>query len=424
MRASTPTPDALPPGVRSLLYGVICRLNRHPIVLRAIGAAFRLWPFVGGWFGVVARADAVKRVLKRPQSFSNTSHAANLVAGDFLIGMDAGHTYAADKALLMQRLACLANLRADADREAQKIVAELGQKQSFDLIEDYLLWVVFRAIAPVFGEVADGLIGEPGGNADQRELQRQFLLEVRYVAGQLFKGSSSPLRVQRRAELSAASLCARTKRLSRDIRAAWKLPGSCAPDVIERNAMGLAWVSHPVTVQSAALIVQELLGRPGVYRDLRSRAETVGVTKVWHHAGFRDCVRDHVLELMRFRPVFPALVRNVPRATELETGARRNARCRGGGKVTIWSIAALFDPRAVPDSRRFCPHRDWGDESDLRHLMFGYGDRQCPAKDHAVDILTSALIGLLTLPELRFASDGKAIVHDGPMMSRMRLRFA
>jgi len=56
--------------------------------------------------------------------------------------------------------------------------------------------------------------------------------------------------------------------------------------------------------------------------------------------------------------------------------------------------------------------------------MFGYGRRQCPAKDYAVDILTSALIGLLTLPELRLARDeGNAITYEGPLMSRMRMRF-
>jgi cytochrome P450 len=418
MRALTPTPDASPPGVRRLVYAVFCWLNRHPSVLRRFGKLFRGWPSLGHPLGMVARADAVKRALKRPQSFSNTSHAEHLVAGDFLIGMDAGHTYADDKALVKQRLACLGNLPANADQEAQKIVAELGQKKSFDLIENYLLWVVFRAIAPVFGNIGGGVAGHAGGNAYE---QRQFLLEVRYVAGQLFKGNDSPLRVQRRAELAAASLCARTKRVSRDIRKAWDLPGSCASNVMERNAMGLAWVSHPVTVQAAALIVQELLGRAEVYRALREKAKQHGAT-VWTDAGFRDSVRAHVLELMRFRPVFPALARHVPRDTELETGARRNARRRGGGSVLVFSLAALFDPRAVCDSDRFHPDRKWCDE-DLRYLMFGYGDRQCPAKDHAVDAVTSALIGLLTLPELRLAGDGKPIAYDGPMMSRMRLCF-
>ena len=56
--------------------------------------------------------------------------------------------------------------------------------------------------------------------------------------------------------------------------------------------------------------------------------------------------------------------------------------------------------------------------------MFGYGDRRCPAREYAVNILTSALIGLLTMPELRLAhDDGRAIIYDGPLMSRMRVRF-
>jgi len=55
--------------------------------------------------------------------------------------------------------------------------------------------------------------------------------------------------------------------------------------------------------------------------------------------------------------------------------------------------------------------------------MFGYGDRRCPARKYAVDILTSALIGLLTMPELRLSRDnGKAITYDGPLMSRIRMR--
>ena len=178
-------------------------------------------------------------------------------------------------------------------------------------------------------------------------------------------------------------------------------------------------------MQSAALVLQELLSRPRVYRALRSRAAIIGTFEVWQDDEFRKHVRDHVLELMRFRPIFPQLARDVPRDTELETGARRNAQCHGGATVTMWSIGALFDPRAVANSRQFCPHRDWGNHESLRYLVFGYGDRQCPARDYALEILTSALIGFLTLPEARLAhDDGKAIEYDGPLMSRMRVRFA
>ena len=115
-----------------------------------------------------------------------------------------------------------------------------------------------------------------------------------------------------------------------------------------------------MTVQSGALIVQELLERPEVHKDLRAKAAQLG-SAVWQDANFRDLVRNHVLELMRFRPIFPLLARDVPRDTEFETGARRNAPCSGGGKMTVLSIAAMFDPDEVPDSKRFCPSRNWGD---------------------------------------------------------------
>ena len=56
--------------------------------------------------------------------------------------------------------------------------------------------------------------------------------------------------------------------------------------------------------------------------------------------------------------------------------------------------------------------------------MFGYGARQCPARLYAVEILTSALIGLLILPEPRLTHrESKAITYAGPLMSGMRVRF-
>ena len=97
MKVPTSKPDALPPGVRRFLYFVFCWLNRNIIVLRGIGAVLRLFPYAGGWFGVAARASAVRGVMTRPQSFSNTAHAPNLASGEYLIGMDPGPTYAADK---------------------------------------------------------------------------------------------------------------------------------------------------------------------------------------------------------------------------------------------------------------------------------------------------------------------------------------
>jgi hypothetical protein len=257
-----------------------------------------------------------------------------------------------------------------------------------------------------------------GARGDVRDegLKRQYLLEIRYVAGQLLAGGLSTPRFQRRAGACADSLHTRIEGVRGDVAKAWHVSIPSAD--LDRNAIGLAWISHPVTVQSGALVVQELLSRPAIYRDLRELA--AATADVWTDNDFRKTVRDHVLELMRFRPIFPLLTRDVPRDTEFETGGRKNAQCRAGGKLTILSIAALFDKRAVPDSGRFCPHREWQDQ-EFRWMMFGYGDRQCPARHYAVEIITAALIGLLTLPRLQLA---EPIAYDGPLMSRMRMRFA
>ena len=425
MRTVANAPDPTAPGFRRLSYGLFCWLIRTPPVLRGIGWLLRLWPFAGGLFGLVARAYAVKGVLTRPKSFSSTAHAPDLVAGDYLIAMDPGPTYDADRKLLGARLEFLKDVEAVADREAQRLIAELMQARDrpvFDLIDDYLTWIAFRAISPVFGEAADKLAVGAGDIHDQG-LTRQYFMEIRYVAGQLLGGRSSPMEMRGRAELCGDALRARVSAAAVDIRRSWNV--DLPFEAIERNALGLTWVSHPVTVQSAALVLQELLSRPGVYRALRSRAAEIEASEVWQDDKFRKYVRDHVLELMRFRPIFPLLARDVPRDTELETGARRNAQCRGGTTVTMWSIGALFDPHAVANSRQFCPHRDWGNQESLRYLVFGYGDRQCPAKEYALNIITSALVGFLTLPEVRLAhDDGKAIEYDGPLMSRMRVRFA
>ena len=426
MKLSTYEPDALQPGARRLSYGLFCWLNRHTTVLRVIGGLLRRWPAIGGRFGLVARASAVKDVLTRTRSFSNTAHAANMVSGDYLIGMDPGPTYAADRELVHARLAAL-DVPNASDEEAKRRLEILTRSgaRGFDLIEGYLMWVVFHAMKPLFGSATDAVVAgwanASAHGAVDEGLQRQYMLEIRYVAGQLLAGGLATLDLRRRAESCGDALQARIERVSGRIGTAWGVK-SASRD-IERNAVGLAWISHPVTVQSGALVVQELLGRPQVYEQLWARARSLGDC-VWTDAGFRKDVRDNVLELMRFRPIFPLLARDVPRDTELQTGARQNAMCPGGGKVSLLSIAALFDPSVDRDIGRFCPNRDWGSDDPLRYLMFGYGYRQCPARDHAVHILTSALIGLLTLPRLQLArGEGKAITYDGPLMLSMRMRI-
>ena len=229
MKIPTPKPDTLPPGLRRFLYGLFCWLNRHIIVLRRLGALLRHFPFVGGWFGVAARASAVRAVMTRPQSFSNSAHAPNLASGEYLIGMDPAPPmmptrFARRSGWRHWRRRCRpAPIRKPSD--LLQILQNRGT-EPFDLIEDYLMWIVFRAMDPLFGSATDRVAAGAHGNVKDPGLQRQYLMEIRYVAGQLLAGSSATLRVQRRAELCADALRARIAGVSNDIRQAWKVPAS------------------------------------------------------------------------------------------------------------------------------------------------------------------------------------------------------
>lgn len=425
MRAEVGRPDSGPPGLQRLVYFAFCWTIRHPRLLRWIGAVLRSAPRLSP-VPLAARRGAVRKVLTRTSSFSSTSHAANLIAGDFLIGMDPGSTYQHDRALFDSFVASL-DASADADAEARRRLQQLTARKSvssFDLIEDYLLWVVFSAVKPAFGFAADYVVAGSRDVVPDEATERHYLHEVRYVAAHLLAGRLAPAQVRRRAEISAASLRARIAAMTPELGMAWPQTRTAPFSAIQRNAIGLAWVSHPVTVQSGALVVQELLGRPRVYEALRKEAAALGAG-VWTCGRFRQTITSHVLELMRFRPVFPALSRDVPRATEFESGARANPKCPAGSSLSILSISALFDPLGKDNMRGYCPDRQWGAEDDARFMMFGFGERQCPAKDQAVDILASALIGLLTLPRLDYAGGWSQKIHyDGPMIDRMRLQPA
>lgn len=426
MKAEVGRPDPRPPGFQRLVYAGFCWMSRHPGAWRLLGTMLRQMARLNLPIPAVARRDAVRRVLTRTRSFSNTSHAPNLIASDFLIGMDPGPTYDADRALFGSFLGMLSPAK-DANLEAKQRAADLagrGPGADFDLIEDYLMWVVFAAIKPAFGAAADYVVaGSREGDADE-DAQRHYLHEVRYVAAHLLAGRLAPTHVKRRAEVCAAALRARIVTMTPELCMSWPQSGSTSYSAIQRNAIGLAWVSHPVTVQSAAQVIQELLGRPGTYDDLRKMVADLGAD-AWTCSTFRKVVADHVLELMRFRPVFPVLARDVPRATQLETGARNTRKCPAGSGLGVLGISALFDPQGMDDIDGYCPHRDWGPDKDVRFLMFGLGDRQCPARTHAVEILTSALIGVLTLPRLDWTDRwGSRIGYDGPLINRMRLRLA
>lgn len=409
-----------------LAYWALCRGIHLPMLFRAGSSLLRAFPVLSSWIGAVARRSPVTQALSRQASFSSTSHASKLIAGDFLIGMEAGPRYEADKASFDLALARLQDTAAISDRAARARVEWLmaQPEAAFDAVEDYVMWVVWQAIRRPFGTIASLLTDGAAGRRPDRQSERQFMLMLRHVAAQLTVGDVAPDAVYRRAEAAAASLSERVGEIEKELASAWNARGAPAREAAGRNAIGLAWVSHPVTVQGAALVIRELLERRPVHAML-SRAAALAGDEIWNrHGDFRTLVRSHVLELMRFRPVFPLLARNVPRNTWFDAGGRTQCPASAGSTLRILTIGALFDRRATEEPSQYRPGREWFHDPADRYLMFGHGERRCPAKDPAVEIVTSAVIGLLALPGLRWATSRcKSNEYDGPMVASMRLRF-
>jgi len=141
----------------------------------------------------------------------------------------------------------------------------------------------------------------------------------------------------------------------------------------------------------------------------------------WSDAELRNEARAHVLEALRLRPPFPILTREVKRDTL--TGANGEGSVAGGSRYTVMGIGAMSDPAAMHDPQAYRPGRKFKDERD-RFLMFGWAGRQCPGRDPVVEILASALLGIVRLPRLTWASPWwRRVQFDGPIISGMRLRF-
>ncbi|MBS0340510.1 MAG: cytochrome P450 [Proteobacteria bacterium] len=386
----------------------------QPAMLRLVAWVARGQP----WFGrmiksAATRADVVS-TFERQTAFSSSSHRPNLIAGDFVIGMESGARHSAERRLVDAQFPPATDFGLHAAQEARKRSDELlgGDAREFDLIDDYMVPLAWQAISGAFGARLPQL---PPGDP--------MLMNLRYLGAHLIVGPVATERVQERARDSAAAVNAWVRSNIEPLRQAWTHGGfSPEREEVARNVVGMLWVGHPATAQSGALVMQELLAR---WRDPRVAGFVDRVRRhadPWADAELREEAKGHVLEALRLRPPFPILTRDVRRDTL--TGAGGAGRVRGGTRYTVMGIGAMSDPAAMREPQVYRPGRKFRHEED-RYLMFGWGARQCPGRDPVVEILASALLGIVRLPHLQWASPWwRRVQFDGPIISGMRLRFS
>ncbi|MGS5086291.1 cytochrome P450 [Hydrogenophaga sp. A37] len=407
-----------------LLYRVYCWVMRQPRLLRLVAAMLRRWPLASQWAPVVARRDAVVAALLRPGSFSNVAHAPNLVAGEFSIGMEDGPRYHAERKTLEAMLRTgrrLGQFSAVLARRRIRGWTKGAEHGHFDLVDDYLAPLVWRTMKRSFGPAGNALAQGVSG-ADPERVEQQLFLELRHVAAHLVVGGVATPGTQARAEEAGHALNRRVgARLGEVSQALGPRLPTCSHADIHRNTVGLMWVSHPVAVQAGVHLMVELLRRREWHLKLREQARTPAMP--WLDPALRQTVRDVVLELLRFRPVFPLVARAVPSATAFDAGDVRPAAVSAGRSMLLMVIGAMFDPAATERPGEFRPGREWNRNADDRYMVFGYGHRRCPGQEHALEMLTSMVIGLLLLPHPCRLAHRKALAHDGPAVAHLHLVF-
>ncbi len=404
----------------ALAYRLVSGMLHQPLLLRAVAWLLRRFGFLSSALSAVASADGVRRALAREAAFTHDRYAPLLVDGPFLIGLPSGPAHDAKRACLHRLLpepadvasgsvTALAGIRAN-------VQARMAADGQFDLIDDYLVPLVWRSIALAYGApAAQALEARPG-----------LLEAARWLGAQLLIGEVAPAAERQRALRSKAILDQAFGHAmgvaATDLRPEW---AASIPGFLERrrDAIGLLWVGHPATTQGGALNLQELLGRPALYKFLRREAAQPGNDP--SSAAWRTALKPHVLELLRFRPPFPLLARTVPREASYPLGEGQVATARPG-TLNVLTIGALFDPAGqTPSPRQYAPLRHFAVEAD-RWLIFGAGPRHCIAQDQVVEILVTALAGLLSLgpKPLRYAGKPwRRRVYDGPVIVKMPLRF-
>ena len=406
---------------------LFCQLLRRPRLLRALAAVLRRWPLLSRLTHVLARRDAVVAAFARSASFSNTAHAPNMVAGEFVIGIQDGPRLDRERRTLAALLIGSPAFGEISGELAQARVEAIlaAPQRCFDLVTDYLAPLVWQCLQQCLGDAGGAIARDGAPPSRAAEVTAQLLRELRHVGAHLLVGSTATPLGLGRAEADAAALNARVAAQLPALRTAREEVFDVAADTdrgVQRSGVGMMWVAHPATVQAGAHALIELLARPALYDELRAAvAQTVG--NPWTSPALRAALEPHVLELLRFRPPFPLLVRDVPRAALLQVDDDPPVVLKAGASLTLLVIGALFDPEAVPQAADYDVQRRWPHAEDPL-LVFGFGPRSCPAKHHVQAMLVSLVIGLLRLP--RLSLDGslrRCAVYDGPALTGLPLRY-
>lgn len=417
----------------TLLFNALQR--RPALLLLVTGLLRRTRPILGAGRSYLVCKDAdVREVLERGDDFElGPVNGPKMLCGEFLLGMDPSSQYHGEKRRVRQVL-------QDARQDFRGIVEEVctaaaadllrggrrGRRHRIDVVTGYAELVPARVVQRFFGVSAKGA-KSAFLKGSEEDVLRLWLRKV----GSVIAGSWPP-------PFGARQIAERCKEEFQDHfqrQLAAPEPGAPGRDVLTRllgpasgrrdpreqdfvwrNLAGMVLAGCGPLAKSFTQILVQLLRRPESF-ELAVKAATTDDGRT---------LRALALEAMRFHPTFLVLPRYCPRDTTLAAHTPRRTPIPAGSVVYCLTVAAMFDPEAVPEPEVFRPGRDYA------YLHFGTGGHRCIADE--VDLVMPQLERMLRhFLALRCFAHGDArrirgrwgrphIRYDGPAVDRLWLR--
>ncbi|MEX6688515.1 cytochrome P450 [Danxiaibacter flavus] len=167
-------------------------------------------------------------------------------------------------------------------------------------------------------------------------------------------------------------------------------------DTLQRNVGGLLTGILETTNKAVVLVLDELLNRPDVLPGAEEVARAKDMKKMY----------GYVSEALRFNPAQPGVIRYSETKQELRGKGNKAYTIPAKTKVFALTAAAMFDPAAFPEPKKFDPERT------SVYMNYGYGLHECYGKYINAVTISELVASVLRLKNVR-RGDGRAGMRTG-----------
>jgi len=181
-------------------------------------------------------------------------------------------------------------------------------------------------------------------------------------------------------------------------------------DVLQRNIGGLITGILETTNKAVVFALDELFNRPEVLKGAIKVAQDQDMKKMY----------GYVSEALRFNPVQPGVIRYCESKQTLKGKGTKTYTIAPKTKVFAMTAAAMFDPAAFPDPKKFDPERN------AVYMNYGYGLHECYGKYINAVTISELVAAVLRLKNVR-REPGRAGrgtgLHQGPFPTNFVVAF-